>query len=97
MLMAFAAVPASMGWLQWVTVFMIGFFLYGPQVGSVLAYQRLHLWCLLHAALGGAADGGDTVAWGWSSSAWSQVTWSLSHLSCASDDDWAVRRGAGAP
>ena len=32
MLMAFAAVPASMGWLQWATVFMIGFFLYGPQV-----------------------------------------------------------------
>ena len=32
MLMAFAAVPASMGWMQWATVFMIGFFLYGPQV-----------------------------------------------------------------
>ncbi|KAI7837430.1 hypothetical protein COHA_008742 [Chlorella ohadii] len=32
MLMAFAAVPASMGWLQWATVFMIGFFLYGPQM-----------------------------------------------------------------
>ena len=34
MLMAFAATPASLGWLQWVTVFMIGFFLYGPQVGG---------------------------------------------------------------
>lgn len=32
MLAAFAATPASMGWLQWVTVFMIGFFLYGPQM-----------------------------------------------------------------
>lgn len=32
MLMAFAAVPASMGWLQWASVFMIGFFLYGPQM-----------------------------------------------------------------
>ena len=32
MLMAFAAVPANMGTLQWATVFMIGFFLYGPQV-----------------------------------------------------------------
>jgi sugar phosphate permease len=32
MLVAFAAVPASMGWAQWATVFMIGFFLYGPQV-----------------------------------------------------------------
>jgi MFS transporter, OPA family, sugar phosphate sensor protein UhpC len=31
-LLAFAATPASMGWLQWVTVFMIGFFLYGPQM-----------------------------------------------------------------
>ena len=40
MLMAFAAVPASMGWLQWATVFMIGFFLYGPQVRPVLACQR---------------------------------------------------------
>lgn len=32
MLMAFAAVPASMGALQWAAVFMIGFFLYGPQM-----------------------------------------------------------------
>lgn len=32
-LAAFAAAPASLGWLQWATVFMIGFFLYGPQVG----------------------------------------------------------------
>lgn len=31
-LMAFAATPASLGWLQWATVFMIGFFLYGPQM-----------------------------------------------------------------
>lgn len=31
-LLAFAATPTSMGWLQWVTVFMIGFFLYGPQM-----------------------------------------------------------------
>ncbi len=36
MLMTFAAVPASMGWLQWASVFMIGFFLYGPQVGGLL-------------------------------------------------------------
>jgi sugar phosphate permease len=35
MLMAFAATPASAGALQWLTVFMIGFFLYGPQVGSL--------------------------------------------------------------
>ena len=32
MLMAFWSVPASLPWLQWVTVFMIGFFLYGPQM-----------------------------------------------------------------
>jgi OPA family sugar phosphate sensor protein UhpC-like MFS transporter len=32
MLAAFAATPASLGWLQWFTVFMIGFFLYGPQM-----------------------------------------------------------------
>ena len=32
MLAAFAATPASAGWLQWATVFMIGFFLYGPQM-----------------------------------------------------------------
>jgi len=32
MLAAFAATPAHMGWLQWATVFMIGFFLYGPQM-----------------------------------------------------------------
>jgi OPA family sugar phosphate sensor protein UhpC-like MFS transporter len=32
MLLAFSAVPASMGALQWVIVFMIGFFLYGPQM-----------------------------------------------------------------
>ena len=32
MLLAFAATPADMGWMQWVTVFMIGFFLYGPQM-----------------------------------------------------------------
>lgn len=32
MLMAFAAAPASAGWMQWATVFMIGFFLYGPQM-----------------------------------------------------------------
>eukprot|EP00191_Tetraselmis_sp_GSL018_P003122 CAMPEP_0177601082 /NCGR_PEP_ID=MMETSP0419_2-20121207/14035_1 /TAXON_ID=582737 /ORGANISM="Tetraselmis sp., Strain GSL018" /LENGTH=525 /DNA_ID=CAMNT_0019094255 /DNA_START=772 /DNA_END=2349 /DNA_ORIENTATION=+ len=32
MLLAFSAVPATMGALQWVIVFMIGFFLYGPQM-----------------------------------------------------------------
>ncbi|KAK9819760.1 hypothetical protein WJX72_002066 [[Myrmecia] bisecta] len=32
MLAAFWASPASMPWLQWATVFMIGFFLYGPQM-----------------------------------------------------------------
>lgn len=32
MLSAFAATPATAGWLQWATVFMIGFFLYGPQM-----------------------------------------------------------------
>lgn len=32
MLMAFAAAPASAGWMQWASVFMIGFFLYGPQM-----------------------------------------------------------------
>lgn len=31
-LMAFQHVPAAMPWLQWVNVFMIGFFLYGPQM-----------------------------------------------------------------
>lgn len=32
MLVAFWATPASMAWAQWVSVFMIGFFLYGPQM-----------------------------------------------------------------
>ncbi|KDD75525.1 major facilitator superfamily protein [Helicosporidium sp. ATCC 50920] len=32
MLLVFAAAPASASWLQWATVFMIGFFLYGPQM-----------------------------------------------------------------
>ena len=32
MLLAFAATPAHLGWAQWITVFMIGFFLYGPQM-----------------------------------------------------------------
>lgn len=32
MLSAFWSVPASLPWLQWATVFMIGFFLYGPQM-----------------------------------------------------------------
>lgn len=32
MLVAFAATPATMGWAQWASVFMIGFFLYGPQM-----------------------------------------------------------------
>lgn len=31
-LMSFQAVPASAAALQWANVFMIGFFLYGPQV-----------------------------------------------------------------
>jgi len=31
-LLTFQAVPASMAWLQWANVFMIGFFLYGPQM-----------------------------------------------------------------
>ncbi len=33
-LLTFQSVPASMPWLQWANVFMIGFFLYGPQVCS---------------------------------------------------------------
>ena len=32
MLLAFWATPASLAWAQWATVFMIGFFLYGPQM-----------------------------------------------------------------
>ena len=32
MLLAFWSTPASLPWLQWATVFMIGFFLYGPQM-----------------------------------------------------------------
>lgn len=32
MLLLFASAPASAGWLQWASVFMIGFFLYGPQM-----------------------------------------------------------------
>ena len=32
MLAVFAACPASTVWLQWASVFMIGFFLYGPQM-----------------------------------------------------------------
>ncbi|KAK9864915.1 hypothetical protein WJX84_009121 [Apatococcus fuscideae] len=32
MLATFYLAPASAGWLQWASVFMIGFFLYGPQM-----------------------------------------------------------------
>lgn len=32
MLLAFKLTPASATWAQWASVFMIGFFLYGPQV-----------------------------------------------------------------
>jgi len=32
MLCAFWATPATLAWAQWATVFMIGFFLYGPQM-----------------------------------------------------------------
>eukprot|EP00884_Botryococcus_braunii_P006797 jgi/Botrbrau1/16118/Bobra.7_2s0080.2 len=32
MLAAFYFTPSSLPWLQWLTVFMIGFFLYGPQM-----------------------------------------------------------------
>ena len=32
MLVAFWATPATLAWAQWATVFMIGFFLYGPQM-----------------------------------------------------------------
>jgi sugar phosphate permease len=68
MLMAFAAVPASMGWLQWATVFMIGFFLYGPQVGAgcvvLWIYGRLcatafMIGCFLY----GPQVGADRVVW----------------------------------
>lgn len=31
-LVTFANIPASAAWAQWASVFMIGFFLYGPQV-----------------------------------------------------------------
>lgn len=31
-LLAFKAVPGSLPWLQWINVFMIGFFIYGPQM-----------------------------------------------------------------
>ena len=32
MLAAFYFTPSGVVWLQWITVFMIGFFLYGPQM-----------------------------------------------------------------
>lgn len=32
MLVAFWATPAHLAWAQWISVFMIGFFLYGPQM-----------------------------------------------------------------
>ena len=32
MLAAFYFTPGDVTWLQWLTVFMIGFFLYGPQM-----------------------------------------------------------------
>ena len=32
MLLAFYMAPVGVVWLQWLTVFMIGFFLYGPQM-----------------------------------------------------------------
>eukprot|EP00195_Chlamydomonas_chlamydogama_P013869 CAMPEP_0202900640 /NCGR_PEP_ID=MMETSP1392-20130828/11956_1 /ASSEMBLY_ACC=CAM_ASM_000868 /TAXON_ID=225041 /ORGANISM="Chlamydomonas chlamydogama, Strain SAG 11-48b" /LENGTH=469 /DNA_ID=CAMNT_0049587075 /DNA_START=389 /DNA_END=1797 /DNA_ORIENTATION=- len=31
-LLAFQAVPANLPWLQWLNVFLIGFFIYGPQM-----------------------------------------------------------------
>ena len=31
-LLSFQAIPTSLPWLQWANVFMIGFFIYGPQV-----------------------------------------------------------------
>ncbi|KAJ9513154.1 hypothetical protein QJQ45_029358 [Haematococcus lacustris] len=31
-LLTFQAIPAALAWVQWVNVFMIGFFLYGPQM-----------------------------------------------------------------
>eukprot|EP00798_Chlamydomonas_sp_ICE-L_P021673 gene21673-28690_t len=31
-LLCFQSVPASLSWLQWINVFFIGFFLYGPQM-----------------------------------------------------------------
>ena len=31
-LLCFQAVPGSMPWLQWANVFLIGFFIYGPQM-----------------------------------------------------------------
>ena len=37
-LSTFQAVPASMAVLQWLNVFFIGFFLYGPQVGHLPTY-----------------------------------------------------------
>lgn len=33
-LLAFQAVPGSLPVLQWLNVFMIGFFIYGPQVSA---------------------------------------------------------------
>ena len=52
MLGVFAATPAALGWLQWASVFMIGFFLYGPQVGALCGWPGGWLqWCFLGRGL----------------------------------------------
>lgn len=50
MLAAFYFTPSSLPWLQWLTVFMIGFFLYGPQMliglcGAELVRSCPHFFC----------------------------------------------------
>ncbi len=39
-LLTFQSVPGSLPWLQWFNVFMIGFFIYGPQVLKKIALKE---------------------------------------------------------
>ena len=63
-LLSFKYVPASAAALQWANVFMIGFFLYGPQVRwaggmCVCAHACVHVCvqCVCACVRGGCAHG----------------------------------------
>lgn len=55
MLALFASTPSSLGWLQWVSVFMIGFFLYGPQMLIGLCGAEVRGWAMTDQHASGLA------------------------------------------